>query len=89
LNLPRWHDYCLTFLRNTAGIYRHFVINLQIMGNLKDERFNTAFFGDIINKDADFIPILADGDDEALHSLDVPEILPVLPLRNTVLFQGW
>jgi ATP-dependent Lon protease len=58
------------------------------MGNLKDDRFNTAFFRDIINKDADFIPILADGDDEALHSLDVPEILPILPLRNTVLFPG-
>ena len=58
------------------------------MGNIKDERFNIAFFRDIINKDADFIPILADGDDEALHSLNVPEILPILPLRNTVLFPG-
>lgn len=58
------------------------------MGNIKDERFNTAFFRDIINQDADFIPILADGDDETLHNLDVPEILPILPLRNTVLFPG-
>jgi ATP-dependent Lon protease len=58
------------------------------MGNIKDERFNTALFRDIINKDADFIPILADGDDAALHSLDVPEVLPILPLRNTVLFPG-
>jgi ATP-dependent Lon protease len=58
------------------------------MGSIKDERFNTALFRDIINKDADFIPILADGDDAALHSLDVPEVLPILPLRNTVLFPG-
>lgn len=58
------------------------------MGNIKDERFSTALFRDIINKDADFIPILADGDDETLHSLNVPEVLPILPLRNTVLFPG-
>ncbi len=58
------------------------------MGNLKDERFNTIFLRDIIKQDADFIPILADGDEESLHSLDVPDVLPVLPLRNTVLFPG-
>jgi len=58
------------------------------MGNLKDERFNTLFLRDIIKQDADFIPILADGDEESLHSLDVPDVLPVLPLRNTVLFPG-
>lgn len=58
------------------------------MGNFKDDRFNTAIFRDIITKETEFIPILADGDDETLHSLDVPEILPILPLRNTVLFPG-
>ena len=58
------------------------------MGNLKDERFNTSFLRDLIKQDADFIPILADGDEESLHSLDVPDVLPVLPLRNTVLFPG-
>ncbi len=58
------------------------------MGNLKDERFNTLFLRDIIKQDADYIPILADGDEESLHSLDVPDTLPVLPLRNTVLFPG-
>jgi ATP-dependent Lon protease len=58
------------------------------MGNLKDERFNTLFLRDIIKQDADYIPILADGDEESLHNLDVPDTLPVLPLRNTVLFPG-
>ena len=58
------------------------------MGNLKDERLNNILFRDIIDNDPDFIPIVADGDDEVLHSLEVPEILPVLPLRNTVLFPG-
>ena len=58
------------------------------MGNLKDERIHNIYFRDILNNDAEFIPILADGDDEALHSLAVPEVLPILPLRNTVLFPG-
>lgn len=58
------------------------------MGNFKDDRFNTILFKNIIQNDPEFIPILADGDDEALHSLEVPENLPILPLRNTVLFPG-
>jgi ATP-dependent Lon protease len=58
------------------------------MGNLKDERFNNLYLRDLIKQDADFIPILADGDEESLHGLDVPDVLPVLPLRNTVLFPG-
>lgn len=58
------------------------------MGNSIDERFNTLILRDLVNHETDFIPILADGDDEALQSLDVPEVLPILPLRNTVLFPG-
>ncbi len=58
------------------------------MGNYKDDKFNSLIFKNIIPNDPDFIPILADGDDESLHRLEVPEILPVLPLRNTVLFPG-
>ncbi len=38
--------------------------------------------------DADFIPILNDGDDSELINVDVPDILPILPLRNTVMFPG-
>ena len=38
--------------------------------------------------DADFIPILTDGDDSELINVDVPDILPILPLRNTVMFPG-
>ncbi len=36
----------------------------------------------------DFIPILVDGDDADLSAVEVPGILPILPLRNTVLFPG-
>lgn len=42
----------------------------------------------LMDDDSDFIPILADGDDSDLVNLDVPDILPILPLRNTVMFPG-
>jgi ATP-dependent Lon protease len=59
-----------------------------VMGSTKNERANQIFLRDIINSETDFLPIIADGDDVSLHSLEVPEILPILPLRNTVLFPG-
>ena len=43
---------------------------------------------DILDGDGDIIPIIADGDDGELDDVEVPEILPVLSLRNTVLFPG-
>jgi ATP-dependent Lon protease len=36
----------------------------------------------------DFLPIIDGPEDGADDNLDVPEILPILPLRNTVLFPG-
>lgn len=39
-------------------------------------------------KDHDFIPLISSEDEEAMHKEQAPEIIPVLPLRNTVLFPG-
>ncbi len=36
----------------------------------------------------EFIPIETDDDDETSENLKIPDILPILPLRNTVLFPG-
>lgn len=51
--------------------------------------FNNYFISGI-NEDneGEFIPILSIDDDEIMNNADVPEILPILPLRNTVLFPG-
>jgi len=40
--------------------------------------------------DMDFMPIipLNENDNEGLHDIEIPKELPVLPLRNTVLFPG-
>jgi len=43
---------------------------------------------DILDGDGDIIPIIADGDDGELEDVDVPEAIPILSLRNTVLFPG-
>ncbi len=45
-------------------------------------------FSDLIDSETEFIPLLSSEDEEAMNMEEVPEILPVLPLRNTVLFPG-
>jgi ATP-dependent Lon protease len=46
------------------------------------------FMSGMIQDDSDFIPIIADGDDADLKNIEIPDVLPILPLRNTVLFPG-
>jgi ATP-dependent Lon protease len=43
---------------------------------------------DILDGDGEIIPIITDGDDGDIEDIDVPEVIPVLSLRNTVLFPG-
>ena len=45
-------------------------------------------FPDILDGDGDIIPIIADGDDGDLEDVDLPDVIPILSLRNTVLFPG-
>jgi len=46
------------------------------------------FFSAAINEEADFIPLITDEDEESLNKTEIPESIPLLPLRNTVLFPG-
>ncbi len=41
-----------------------------------------------IDDDADFIPLLSAEDEDQMRNEALPEILPILPLKNTVLFPG-
>lgn len=43
---------------------------------------------DIMDAETEFFPLLSSEDEEKMNSEDVPEDLPILPLRNTVLFPG-
>jgi ATP-dependent Lon protease len=46
------------------------------------------FISNLMDEDSGFIPILSDGDDSELTDADIPDILPILSLRNTVMFPG-
>ena len=41
-----------------------------------------------LDEDAELIPLLTPEDEEQMDKENLPEVLPVLPLRNTVLFPG-
>ncbi len=43
---------------------------------------------DMLDGDGDIVPIIADGEDGDLEDIDVPDSIPILSLRNTVLFPG-
>ena len=45
-------------------------------------------FTEIIENETEFIPLLSAEDEEQMNAEEVPEVLPILPLRNTVLFPG-
>lgn len=53
--------------------------------SLKYDNWGLSGIGD---GESEIIPIYADGEDDNMISGDLPEVLPILPLRNTVLFPG-
>lgn len=42
----------------------------------------------MLDEDADLIPLMTPEDEEEINNEDIPSVLPILPLRNTVLFPG-
>lgn len=50
-----------------------------------DKIFNLT---ELVEPETEFFPLLTPEDEEAMNSEDLPEDLPLLPLRNTVLFPG-
>jgi len=42
----------------------------------------------IINEDTEFFPLMSQQDEDEMNNEETPEILSILPLRNTVLFPG-
>ena len=54
----------------------------------KNIRFSSLSNSDLINEDAEFLPLMSDEDEAKISKEGAPEFLPILPLRNTVLFPG-
>ena len=55
-----------------------------------DNTINIAelHLSNVMEDETEFIPLLSAEDEENINAEDVPPILPILPLRNTVLFPG-
>ncbi|WP_026898653.1 endopeptidase La [Daejeonella oryzae] len=56
------------------------------MSNYDTFDFNRAL--PLINEDTEFFPLMSQEDEEEMNKEETPEILSILPLRNTVLFPG-
>ncbi len=50
--------------------------------------FDNMMIGGPLDDDAEFIPLLSSDDEEQINAEETPDELPILPLRNTVLFPG-
>lgn len=50
--------------------------------------FDHIALSNVLDEDAEFIPLLSADDEEQMNAEAIPEELPILPLRNTVLFPG-
>src|SRR6478609_7774780 len=56
--------------------------------NDDDLKFPRVELSNVIDDDTEFIPLLTTEDEESMHAQQVPAVLSILPLRNTVLFPG-
>ncbi len=56
------------------------------MSNNNPYDFNQAM--PLINEDTEFFPLMSQEDEEEMNNEATPEVLAILPLRNTVLFPG-
>jgi ATP-dependent Lon protease len=52
------------------------------------KKWESVGFHELIDEGREIIPILSDGDDQELDEVEIPGSVPLLPLRNTVLFPG-
>jgi ATP-dependent Lon protease len=49
---------------------------------------DNIMIGNVLDEEAEFIPLLSPDDEEQINAEETPDELPILPLRNTVLFPG-
>ena len=54
----------------------------------KKFQFNNLLFSDVINDETEFFPLMSDEDEQKIDKEKNPDVLRILPLRNTVLFPG-
>lgn len=55
---------------------------------MSNKKFPDLMLSPMMEEETEFIPLMSSEDEEAMNNEAVPEQLPILPLRNTVLFPG-
>jgi len=55
---------------------------------MNEHTFDHPLFSNLLDDDAEFIPLMTSEDEELMNLENIPEELAILPLRNTVLFPG-
>ncbi len=58
-----------------------------MIDNFDSEKFSNIFFAQG-GQEGEFIPLISDEDEENMRKMKLPSEIPILPLRNTVLFPG-
>ena len=53
-----------------------------------DDRISKVLLADTLDEETDFIPLISEEHEDDLMKGEFPESLPILPLRNSVLFPG-
>ena len=53
-----------------------------------NDRFLIDTLSGVFDEDAEFIPLMSQEDEDKINKEETPDILPILSLRNTVLFPG-
>lgn len=54
----------------------------------KEDQFDFSHALPMINEDTEFFPLMSQQDEDEMNNEETPDILSILPLRNTVLFPG-
>ena len=58
------------------------------MNNMEEFNLDKILASDNEGSDTEFFPIISDEDQSSLDDFSFPDLLPILPLRNMVLFPG-
>jgi ATP-dependent Lon protease len=66
------------------GTVKHRVI----MKGKNSMKFNNLIVAQAFEEDGEFIPLISEEDEDEIKKVNMPEVLPILPLKNTVLFPG-
>jgi len=58
------------------------------MSNAKILGLDSLSLHNMLDEDSELIPLMTPEDEEIINKEEIPSVLPILPLRNTVLFPG-